>query len=116
MTSLVAQLTETIKRWTDFGFDATACWSTDPTKRVCYGNHKIVCVRRFPGFVESYDYAMDQVEELQRQSDGKLPTEINYFGTHSHYTWRSASDDRVKLGISKETGASVNQIEIKSEC
>lgn len=100
------------KKWTDFGFDATACWSTDPKRRVGYGNHAIICVRKFTGTEEAMDYSMDRVECLQRSSDGKIPTKIDYSAAHSHYTWRSLSDDEVKHEISQTTGASETQITI----
>lgn len=103
-----------IKRIFDFGFDATACWPEDPTKRTGYGTHKIMCVRGFDNSYEAHDYALDQVIERHRKSDGKLPSfdEINYGGAYSHYTYRSLSDERLKQEISNATGAEVNQIQI----
>ena len=116
MDSVSVWFSELVKKWSDFGLDATACWSTDPTKKVGYGNHKIMCVRGFPGLSEAYDYALDQLEDLQRTSDGKLPwhVKINYIGAVSHYSWRSLPDREIKREICKETGAKEDQIEIKN--
>ena len=102
-----------IGKWFDFGFDAPACWSTDPSRRVSYGTHKIICVRGFEGSMEATDYAMDEVEKLQRNTSGKLPTKIDYQGAHGHYDWRSISDAKLKKELARCTGANEDQFIIK---
>lgn len=110
----MTSFTTLIRKWSDFGHDATACWSTDPRTPICYGDHKILCVRGFLDLQEAHNYAMDQVEILQRRKDGKkLPSsKTNYSGADCHYSWRSSSDNQIKYEISERTRAKEEQIEI----
>jgi len=107
------KVTNLFKKWTDFEFDATACYSIDPTKRVGNGEHKIICTRGFPGSYSAHNYAMDEIEKLQWNADGSRPEKIDYRGADSHYDWRSLSDTQLKRNISRKTGAKESQIIIK---
>jgi len=107
------QVATLINKLTDFGFDATACYSTDPTKSVCYGEHKIICVRGFSEYGEAYEYAIAEVVKLQLHDDGSRPERFDYRGADCYYDWRFLSDMQLKRNISRKTGVKESQLIIK---